>query len=427
LLVSENHGTSTDPTEPGQLLQSFELDESVLRAVLDCAPGYISLVDPDLRIRYISALPEQAAAKLIGSHMVEHFTPKQMPRLLSAMQEAKDLGTEPEIEYFVDAETGQRSWHLSRISVLRDEAGAFQGFVLKTTDITDQKNVAQQLRKSKVDLVETLHEAGEAEVAAGVLHELSHLLKSVDASTGMLLDELSSPHVDLLARTVALCEEHGASLPDFLARDPRGQKVLALLSRVTEALVAEQRRLVAEVERLEEEMTTVRSTLVAQQSLASTSTHVEEAAPSELVERALAVFRRDLLHKRIDTVVEVVDDTRILTDKQATQQILINLIRNAIEAVAELAGTRVLHVRVHRDGEHVLFEVMDNGCGIAADDLSRLFRQGFTTKRRGHGFALHASAIAAQAMGGSLTAESQGPGQGACFCLSLPRTSLQST
>lgn len=423
--MSEDHGTIMDPTAPGRPLRPLELDESVLRAVLDCAPGYISLVDTDLRVRYISALPDEDAAKVVGSHMVEHFTPKQMPRLLSAMQEATDLGTEPEIEFFVDIETGQRAWFLSRISVLRDEAGAVEGFILKTTDITDQKNVAQQLRKTKVDLVETLHHAGEAEVAAGVLHEVSHLLKSVDASTDMLIDELSSPHVDLLARTVALCEEQGANLPDFLARDPKGQKVLALLGRVTEALVAEHRRLVTEVERLEAEMTTVRSTLIAQQSLASTSKHIEEATPSDLVERALAVFRRDLLHLRIDTVVEIVDDTRILTDKQATEQILLNLIRNAIEAVTEMAGTRVLRVGVHREGEQVLFEVVDNGCGIAGSDLSRLFRQGFTTKRRGHGFALHASAIAAQAMGGSLTAESQGPGLGARFCLSLPRTSLQ--
>jgi PAS domain S-box-containing protein len=422
--VSEDHGTIMDPTEPGQPLQPLALDESVLRAVLDCAPGYISVVDTDLRIRYVSALPPESATKVIGSHVVDIVTPKQMPLLLSAMQEAKDLGTEPEIEFFVDIETGQRAWYLSRISVLRDEAGAVEGFVMKTTDITDQKNVAQQLRKTKVDLVETLHHAGEAEVAAGVLHEVSHLLKSVDASTSMLLDELASPNVDLLARTVALCAEHGANLPDFLARDPKGQKVLALLGRVTEALVAEQQRLVNEVERLEEEMTTVRSTLVAQQSLASASKHIEEATPSDLVERALAVFRRDLLHQRIDTVVEIADDTRILTDKQATQQILINLIRNAIEAVAETAGTRALRVRVHREGEHVLFAVVDNGCGIAPIDLSRLFRQGFTTKRHGHGFALHASAIAAQAMGGSLTAESQGPGLGARFCLSLPRTSL---
>lgn len=422
--MSENHGTIMDSTEPGQALQPFELDEAVLRAVLDCAPGYISLIDTDLRLRYVSALQPEAADKLIGSHVVDHFTPQQMPRLLSAMQEARDLGTEPEIEYFVDSEAGERGWYVSRISVLRDDHGAVLGFILRSNDITAQKNMSQQLRKTKVDLVETLHQAGEADVAAGVLHEVSHLLKSVDASTGLLLDELSSPHVALLARTVELCEEQGANLPDFLSRDPKGQKVMALLGRVTDELIAEQKRLVTEVERLEEEMTTVRSTLVAQQALASTIKHVEEALPSELVERALAVFRRDLVQKRVDTVVEIVDDSRILTDRQATQQILINLIRNAIDAVVQVPGTRVLRVRVQRAGERIRFEIQDNGCGIAADDLSRLFRQGFTTKKRGHGFALHASAIAAQAMGGSLTAESQGPGQGACFSLSLPRASL---
>lgn len=422
--MSEKHGTVTDSTKPGQALLPFELDEPLLRAALDCCPGYVALIDPNLCIRYHSGLTPEIEARMVGSYMVDHFTPQQMPKLLSALQEAQDLGTEPEIEFFIDAEGGQRGWYVSRVTVLRDDGGAVLGFIMRTTDITEQKNTSQQLRKTKVDLVETLHQAGEAEVAAGVLHEVSHLLKSVDASTSLLLDELSSPHVDLLARTVTLCEEQGAKLPDFLAHDPKGQKVMALLGRVTEELIAEQKRLVTEVERLEDEMTTIRSTMVAQQSLASTAKHVEEALPSELVERALVGFRRDLVQKRIDTVVEIVDDSRILTDKQATLQILINLIRNAIDAVTQVTGTRVLHLRVRRAGERIQFEVQDNGCGISGEDLSRLFRQGFTTKKRGHGFALHASAIAAQAMGGSLTAESQGLGQGACFSLSLPRASL---
>jgi two-component system NtrC family sensor kinase len=63
---------------------------------------------------------------------------------------------------------------------------------------------------------------------------------------------------------------------------------------------------------------------------------------------------------------------------------------------------------------------VDNGMGIAAENLTRIFQLGFTTKKDGHGFGLHSGANAAVELGGSLTAHSAGPGQGAAFLLELP-------
>jgi C4-dicarboxylate-specific signal transduction histidine kinase len=68
----------------------------------------------------------------------------------------------------------------------------------------------------------------------------------------------------------------------------------------------------------------------------------------------------------------------------------------------------------------VRITVKDQGCGIAPDNLTRIFSHGFTTKTDGHGFGLHIGALAAQEMGGSLLAESDGPGHGASFILELP-------
>jgi signal transduction histidine kinase len=64
--------------------------------------------------------------------------------------------------------------------------------------------------------------------------------------------------------------------------------------------------------------------------------------------------------------------------------------------------------------------VVDNGVGIPAENLTRIFSHGFTTRKDGHGFGLHSGALAAQEMGGSLLAHSAGPGQGARFTLELP-------
>lgn len=70
--------------------------------------------------------------------------------------------------------------------------------------------------------------------------------------------------------------------------------------------------------------------------------------------------------------------------------------------------------------DRVRIAVADNGIGIPAENLTRIFAHGFTTKKDGHGFGLHSGALAASEMGGWLTAESAGPGQGARFTLELP-------
>jgi signal transduction histidine kinase len=64
--------------------------------------------------------------------------------------------------------------------------------------------------------------------------------------------------------------------------------------------------------------------------------------------------------------------------------------------------------------------VIDNGTGIAPENLSRIFSHGFTTKKLGHGFGLHSGALAARELGGTLKAHSDGPGLGATFTLTLP-------
>ena len=65
-------------------------------------------------------------------------------------------------------------------------------------------------------------------------------------------------------------------------------------------------------------------------------------------------------------------------------------------------------------------EVADNGIGIPKENMSKIFRHGFTTKEGGHGFGLHSSALAAKEMGGALTAQSDGADKGATFIVELP-------
>ena len=104
-------------------------------------------------------------------------------------------------------------------------------------------------------------------------------------------------------------------------------------------------------------------------------------------------------------------------------QILVNLIRNAKYAwTSPTAATSNMTVRSRHRMETITSKIgsIDNGVGIPAENLTRIFDHGFTTRSDGHGFGLHSGALAARELGGSLQAHSDGTGKGATFTLLLP-------
>ena len=102
-------------------------------------------------------------------------------------------------------------------------------------------------------------------------------------------------------------------------------------------------------------------------------------------------------------------------------QILVNLIKNAADALTEgKIDDGKITVTVGHQARNVFVRVADNGVGIAAENITRVFAHGFTTKKTGHGFGLHTGALAATEMGGALRVESEGIGQGATFILEMP-------
>jgi len=104
-------------------------------------------------------------------------------------------------------------------------------------------------------------------------------------------------------------------------------------------------------------------------------------------------------------------------------QILVNVIRNAKYACAEMAGgEKRVTVRIRATPSSITVAVIDTGIGILPENIERIFNHGFTTRVDGHGFGLHSSALAARELGGTLYASSAGTGKGATFTLTLPLT-----
>jgi two-component system, NtrC family, sensor kinase len=159
-----------------------------------------------------------------------------------------------------------------------------------------------------------------------------------------------------------------------------------------------------------------------QQTYAMASSMQEATSLEELVEDALRINGAALGRHAITIQRELAPLPRVMVDKHKLLQILLNLISNAKYALdAKPPAERQLRVKLDRPtDDQIRVQVADNGMGIAPELLTKIFQHGFTTRKEGHGFGLHSCAIAARALGGTLTAHSDGPGLGATFTLELP-------
>lgn len=177
--------------------------------------------------------------------------------------------------------------------------------------------------------------------------------------------------------------------------------------------------------------------ILGEQERFSRANRVLESLPvAELVRESLQLFSAELhrqIHIKPSPELPTVD--AVVGSRVAVQQILINLLKNAVAAVkARSLPPGIGHIAVdasleHNDsGDCVHLRVSDNGVGLSPESLPHIFERGFSTKgRNSSGIGLHWCAITTLAMGGTLYAERTGVGQGICLHLLLPHASMLAT
>jgi C4-dicarboxylate-specific signal transduction histidine kinase len=289
-------------------------------------------------------------------------------------------------------------------------------------EIEERKRMEREIERIHGELLDASREAGMAEVATGVLHNVGNVLNSVNVSAGIVADQLKQSRVSSLARAAALMQEHREDLAGFFTADPRGKQLPGYLGQLAEHFEKEQAAHLQELENLRKNIDHIKEIVAMQQTYAKASGFVETVRITDLVEDAVRMNAVSLARHEVQLLREY--DPRppeITVEKHKVLQILVNLIRNAKYACDDSGRKdKRLTIRVSNGENRVRVVVIDNGIGIAAENLNRIFNHGFTTRKDGHGFGLHSGALAARQMGGSLWAESEGPGRGATFTLELP-------
>ena len=306
-------------------------------------------------------------------------------------------------------------------SLVHDESGKPLMAVVTISDITERKRAEAELEAVHKKLLDTSRQAGMAEVATSVLHNVGNVLNSVNVSSSVVTDSLKKSKVANLAKVVALLREHEADLGGFFANTAKGKQLPGYLAQLSDHLAAEQAAAIQELAQLHKNIEHIKDIVAMQQSYAKVSGVTETISASDLVEEALRMSATALARHSVEVVREFAEAPPITTDRHKVLQILINLVGNAKAACSDSPrADKKVTVGVFRAGQGIAISVSDNGIGIPRENLTRIFNHGFTTKKDGHGFGLHSGALAARELGGELRVESAGPGHGAIFTLELP-------
>lgn len=273
---------------------------------------------------------------------------------------------------------------------------------------------------SQQELMRASRHAGMAEVATGVLHNVGNVLTAVNVSVELMRERADALPVDRLRRLQELLGTAASLDADRVAA------VTRYVAAVTEQLGRAREEALRDIETLRKHVEHMKRVVAMQNAYARRGGVLELTAPAALLDEAIEIgcpaARRGALEISAEGPAQPV-----LLDRHRVLQIVVNLITNARDAVAATAEKRILvQAELRADegadgtGGALVIRVSDTGMGIAPDQIDRVFKAGFTTKRHGHGYGLHSSALAAHQLEGSLVVESDGPGRGATFTLSVP-------
>jgi PAS domain S-box-containing protein len=412
-------------------MKAMQASEERFRLLSAASPVGIFQTDTAGRCTYSNARWQQVsgltAAQSLGDGWMSTVLPEDRDAVLLDWSTAARADREFSREYRLLTPSNELRWVHSRASSMHDSEGELVGHVGTVEDITERKHAQAKLEQLHKQLLETSRQAGMAEIATNVLHNVGNILNSVNVSAALVSSTLRTSRAQGLTRAVQLMDEHAADLGDFLTLDDKGKKLPGYLSRIVQALAQEQQGMVEELERLTRSIDHIKDVVATQQSYAGGSSLIEPVQICDLAEDALRMSGEALTRHRVAVVKEFAQVPVVRLDRARVLQIMVNLISNAKNAMESLVdGSRQITLRVEAlAGASLRVSVKDEGEGILAENLTRIFVHGFTTRKGGHGFGLHSSALAARQMGGALTVHSDGAGRGATFTLEIPIDTVQ--
>ena len=378
--------TIRDITDRKQAEQKIRQSEEELRQLVDVIPQQVYVFDADWSPLFANQ-PEReyAGLTLEEAKSKEVFARKIHPedlRKLEAIRERALLEAAPcELEARIRGKDGQYRWFLIRDNPLRDEQGRVLRWYGTRTDITEWKNAQGALQQAQAALAHVTRLTTMGEMTASIAHEVNQPLSGIVSNASACLRWLAGDSPDL--------EEVREATRDIVRDGKRAGEVIARIRALT-------RRGAVTKERLD---------------------------LNEIIREVLTLIGDETRGKSVIIRTQFADDlSTVAGDRVQLQQVVLNLVMNAIEAMSSInERTRELLIATRNfDTGHVQVTVEDSGIGLAPNTIDKIFDSFYTTKPGGMGMGLSICRSILQAHGGRLWATGK-DGPGTIFHFIVPK------
>lgn len=284
-------------------------------------------------------------------------------------------------------------------------------------------HLMDHLDQSRRKLTESAHQAGMAELAGELLHNVGNAANSLNCSIAQLETRISESKINGLNRSVSLLGEHSNNLEHFFLKDPRGPRLVQYLIDVNRAIQEERGENQREIDRIRETAHHISEVIHAQQAFAKRTDFRQEIDLDSLISQAVSINQQLIQSMGVRLVKNVPELPELMLNRNKITQILVNMIRNGLQAMQDRSPSqRLLKINCRLLNQRDLeIEVSDTGIGFDEQTQAKLFTHGFSTKTAGNGLGLHYCANAIREIGGGISASSAGPGLGATFRIIVPK------
>ncbi len=307
---------------------------------------------------------------------------------------------------------------------IRDETGTDKGGVAVFRDVTHrviaEEALTQAFAQGRLEIVET------------ILHNIGNAINSVTVGINVLQENVVGNQ--LIHRFSALADmvkAHQEDWVDFIENDPKGQQVLPFMIALASDFTDQNKRLVKTLERVGERVMHIIDIIRTQRSSNQSSMTRKTIDLRQAIWGAVKL-QQDSIDKRgirIDVDCENAPQEIQIQESQF-QQMLVNLLKNSIEATDELIQsgglneTPRIEIKAYISEDFLCLDVTDNGIGIEQKNSRLIFNAGYTTKEAGTGLGLHSTANFVIGSGGKIEFLSEGIGKGTTMRIMLRCSSI---
>ncbi len=282
----------------------------------------------------------------------------------------------------------------------------------------DLEAVNLELKQAQQDLSVAAHRAGMAEVASDVLHQVGHLLNSMNVSHTLAFESTQALRSDLLRKLALLVDNYRTNPGAFFREDPRAFHIYQMLVKLASSIDKSKRQNLNELDKMGALIAQIKSVLANYRDTTEPECLREDVDLSQAVNESLSIEEERLNKAGIKVVLDLEPVPPLSLPRNKLSNVLRRLIRNAEEAMCNLPENRnrTLVIRTGEEDHRAWLAVEDSGDGLPESSAQHLFRHGYSLKGA-QGDGLHYSANAMAEMDGEIRAENRKDGPGARFTL----------